>query len=240
MSGSECWTEYTTTAWHSASIALDTPAWPLPETASRDTPGPLHAFLKRTMDLLVAAAGILVTAPLWGLIALAIKATSRGPVFFTQLRAGTDGVPFRMLKFRSMVTDAEERLKTLVNVDALPEPVYKLDHDPRVTPVGKFLRRYGLDELPQLVNILRGEMSMVGPRPEVVGLARRYTPEQRRRLAVKPGLTGYQQIHNRGMPDMAARLAYDLDYLRRQSVLLDIWILVATVFVIASGKEITY
>jgi lipopolysaccharide/colanic/teichoic acid biosynthesis glycosyltransferase len=161
-------------------------------------------------------------------------------VFFTQERAGLNGRPFRMFKFRTMVADAEEQLKSLVRFDELTEPVYKLKDDPRVTRVGRFLRRFGLDELPQLINVLRGEMSLVGPRPEVVALAERYNAEQRRRLLVKPGITGWQQVHNRGMPDMAARLAYDVYYLRNRSVSLDLWILVMTVFVIASGREITY
>jgi lipopolysaccharide/colanic/teichoic acid biosynthesis glycosyltransferase len=139
-----------------------------------------------------------------------------------------------------MVADAEARLKDLVRFDELAEPVYKLKHDPRVTRIGRFLRRFGLDELPQLLNVLRGEMSLVGPRPEVVALAGRYNTEQRRRLLVKPGITGYQQIHNRGMPDMAARLVYDMYYLRNRSIPLDLWILAMTAFVIASGKEITY
>jgi lipopolysaccharide/colanic/teichoic acid biosynthesis glycosyltransferase len=187
-----------------------------------------------------ALLAITVTLPLWGVIALAVKLTSRGPVFFAQERAGLNGTPFRMFKFRTMVADAEDRLKDLVRIETLAEPVYKLENDPRVTRAGRFLRRFGLDELPQLINVLRGEMSLVGPRPEVVALAERYNAEQRRRLLAKPGITGWQQVHNRGMPDMAARLVYDVYYLRNRSTLLDLWILVMTVFVIASGKEITY
>jgi lipopolysaccharide/colanic/teichoic acid biosynthesis glycosyltransferase len=192
------------------------------------------------VDVAFALIALVVTLPLWALIATAVKLTSRGPVFFTQARAGLNGQPFRMIKFRTMVADAEARLSELVRIEDLPEPVYKLRNDPRVTSVGRFLRRFGLDELPQLLNVLSGEMSLVGPRPEVVALVERYTPQQRRRLLLKPGITGYQQIHNRGMPDMAARLAYDIYYLHRRSVLLDLWILAMTVFVIASGKEITY
>ena len=127
-----------------------------------------------------------------------------------------------------------------MTIEDLAEPVYKLKDDPRVTRFGRFLRRFGLDELPQLLNVLRGEMSLVGPRPEVVPLVARYSADQRRRLLVKPGITGYQQIHNRGMPDMAARLEYDFYYLHNRTTLLDLWILAMTVFVITSGKEITY
>ena len=197
-------------------------------------------LVKRGTDVVFSLLGIVVTLPLWGLIALAVKLTGKGPILFVQERAGLHGRPFRMYKFRSMVADAEERLKHLVKIEELADPVYKLRDDPRITGVGRFLRRFGLDELPQLLNVLRGEMSLVGPRPEVVVLVERYNAEQRRRLQAKPGITGYQQIHNRGMPDMAARLAYDLFYLRNHSTLLDLWILGMTVVVISSGKEITY
>jgi lipopolysaccharide/colanic/teichoic acid biosynthesis glycosyltransferase len=201
---------------------------------------PLHEIIQRCVDVTGAVLGIVLLLPLFAIFAVAVKLTSRGPVLFAQERAGLNGRPFRMFKFRTMVVDAEERLKDLVRIDELAEPVYKLKDDPRVTRVGRFLRRFGLDELPQLINVLRGEMSLVGPRPEVVALARRYNAEQQRRLLVKPGITGWQQIHNRGMPDMAARLAYDVYYLRHRSVSLDLWILAMTVMVIASGKEITY
>lgn len=196
--------------------------------------------VKRGLDVAGAAIGLVALLPLWAAIALAIKLSSKGPVFFSQERAGLKGKPFRMFKFRSMVVDAEERLKEFVTIEDLAEPVYKLKNDPRVTSVGRFLRRFGLDELPQLLNVLRGEMSLVGPRPEVVVLVDRYTAKQRLRLLVKPGITGYQQIHNRGMPNMAARLVYDLFYLRHRNFLLDVYVLAMTVVVISSGKEITY
>ena len=200
----------------------------------------VHDIVKRCTDVVFAFLGIVISLPLWALIALAVKLSSKGPVFFAQERAGLNGKSFRMFKFRSMVVDAEEQLKQLVSIEDLAEPVYKIKNDPRVTRIGRLLRRFGLDELPQLLNVLRGEMSLVGPRPEVVKLVERYNETERRRLLVKPGITGYQQIHNRGMPDMAARLVYDFYYLRNRSNALDIWILGMTVFVIASGKEITY
>lgn len=201
---------------------------------------PLYESVKRALDVALAMVAIVLVLPLAGLIAFAVKLTSPGPVFFLQMRAGLHGRPFRMFKFRSMVVDAEARLPELVNIAELAQPVYKLKHDPRVTRVGRFLRRFGLDELPQLINVLRGEMSLVGPRPEALPLVDRYNAEQRRRLLVKPGITGYQQIQNRGMPDMAARLAYDLHYLHHRNVLMDLSILARTVIVIAAGKEITY
>jgi lipopolysaccharide/colanic/teichoic acid biosynthesis glycosyltransferase len=241
MNGNTALAGYATAAWDCGSVATNEAAvFPRSADAARLRSQSAHELIKRGVDVTIAALGIALTLPLWAAIALAVKLTSRGPVFFTQERAGLNGRPFRMFKFRTMVADAEEQLKSLVRFDELTEPVYKLKDDPRVTRVGRFLRRFGLDELPQLINVLRGEMSLVGPRPEVVALAERYNAEQRRRLLVKPGITGWQQVHNRGMPDMAARLAYDVYYLRNRSVSLDLWILVMTVFVIASGREITY
>jgi lipopolysaccharide/colanic/teichoic acid biosynthesis glycosyltransferase len=241
MNGNTALAGYATAAWEYGCDVTHETAGFLPSAgAARPRTLSIHEMVKRGVDVTVAAVGIAFTLPLWGFIALAVKLTSRGPVFFAQERTGLNGRSFRMFKFRTMVADAEERLKDLVRFDELAEPVYKLKDDPRVTRVGRFLRRFGLDELPQLLNVLRGEMSLVGPRPEVVALAGRYNTEQRRRLLVKPGITGYQQIHNRGMPDMAARLVYDLYYLRNRSLPLDLWILTMTVFVIASGKEITY
>ena len=231
MNGDRVSAGYATAGWNYGSFAMAHGAM---EQAQ------VHDAVKRSVDVVVSLVGIALTLPVCALIALAIKVTSRGPVLFVQERAGLNGEPFQMFKFRSMVVDAEERLRDLVRIEDLAEPVYKLKNDPRVTRLGKFLRRFGLDELPQLLNVLLGDMSLVGPRPEVVALADRYNAEQRCRLCVKPGITGYQQVHNRGMPDMGARLAYDLFYLRNHSTLLDLWILGMTVVVISSGKEITY
>ena len=192
----------------------------------------------RFMDIVLSLAAIVLVLPLMAVIALAVKLTSCGPVFFLQERAGYLGVPFKMIKFRSMVVDAEERLSDLIRIEELKEPVYKIKDDPRVTPVGEFLRRFGLDELPQFVNVLRGEMSIVGPRPEAVALARRYNSRERQRLLAKPGITGYQQIHNRGTSDMAAKLEYDLHYLQNRGLILDIRIMLRTTLVMACGKEI--
>ena len=241
MNGHTVSAEYAASTWGYGGGATASPVISLPKAADValwDVEA--HEILKRGVDVVLSVGGLVASLPVWLLIAAAVKLTSRGPVFFAQERAGLRGRPFTMFKFRSMVVDAEDRLKDLVTLDELAEPVYKLKDDPRVTPVGRFLRRFGLDEIPQLLNVLRGEMSLVGPRPEVVTLVDRYNGEQRRRLGVKPGITGYQQIHNRGMPDMAARLAYDFYYLRNRSLPLDLWILIMTVVVIASGKEVTY
>jgi len=200
---------------------------------------PAYGIVKRAMDVAIAATLLVVGLPLWLLIALCIRLTSDGPVFFTQVRAGLHGRPFKMYKFRSMVVDAEARLKDLVDFDKLKVPGFKLKNDPRVTPVGRILRRTSLDEIPQLLNVLKGEMSLVGPRPELPDLVARYDAWQRRRLKAKPGMTGYQQVMARGQP-LAAVLEYDLIYIKHQSLLLDLYIMFRTVYVVIRGSGITH
>jgi len=200
---------------------------------------PGYAVAKRLMDIVVSMAGIVAGVVIWLPVALLIKFTSRGPVLFTQIRIGLHGRPFTIYKFRTMVPDAEERLKDLVDIDSLKVPGFKIKDDPRVTTVGGFLRRTSLDEIPQLLNVLKGEMSLVGPRPELAALVARYTPEQRRRLKAKPGITGYQQVRARGIP-LAEGIEYDLVYLKHQSFLLDLYVLVKTVAVVVRGSGVTH
>jgi len=185
-------------------------------------------LVKRLFDLGVALTVQLICAPLMLLIAIALRWSCGSPVLFTQERSGENGAPFPMYKFRTMSNDAEQRLAELVDLEDLAEPVFKLQHDPRVTPLGGFLRRWSLDELPQLWNVILGTMSLVGPRPEEVSLAERYDTRQRRRLKAKPGITGLQQVENRGVESLAARVELDLYYLRHQSFLFDLWILLRT------------
>jgi exopolysaccharide biosynthesis polyprenyl glycosylphosphotransferase len=193
-------------------------------------------LLKRLFDLSGSLVGLVALAPLLPLIALAIKLETPGPVILSQVRAGRRGRPFRMYKFRTMVADAEERLSSLVAIDELREPVFKLRGDPRVTRVGRVLRRLSFDEAPQLFNVLRGEMSIVGPRPEQVDLVERYRPEHRLRLDVKPGITGPMQIHGRGDLEFSERLAVELDYIGNLSLPRDGRILLLTVFAIVRGN----
>ena len=193
------------------------------------------------MDVTLSAVGIIIGMPVWLVIALLIKLTSKGPVFFVQTRIGLHGRPFRIYKFRTMVPDAEAQLKNILDVDHLAVPGFKIKGDPRVTPFGRFLRRTSLDEIPQLINVFRGEMSLVGPRPEMPDLVGRYAPDQRRRLKAKPGITGYQQVMARGIPLAAAKgVKYDLIYLKNQSFLLDLYILFKTVIVVLRGSGITH
>jgi exopolysaccharide biosynthesis polyprenyl glycosylphosphotransferase len=185
-------------------------------------------MLKRAFDVIVSAGLLTLLSPLFPLIALAIRLDSRGPVFFSQRRAGLGGSPFRMYKFRTMAWDAEERLGEVVSLDDLIEPMFKLRRDPRVTRFGRFLRRLSLDELPQLFNVLKGDMSLVGPRPEELLLVERYGPEHRFRLEVKPGITGPMQVCGRGELTFAERLAVEHDYIEHMSLARDLRILLLT------------
>lgn len=195
--------------------------------------------LKRSLDVVVAAFGLVLTAPLMIAIALVIRLSSPGPALFRQRRAGRDGVPFEMWKFRTMYVDAERRLEDLVVLDELTEPVFKLPDDPRVTAVGRLLRRTSLDELPQLVNVLRGQMSLVGPRPEQVELVARYSDSQRARLTVKPGMTGPMQVLGRGRLSLEERVALERDYIATISLTGDLRILVRTIGSVLGGRGAT-
>ena len=189
---------------------------------------PSTMAIKRALDVVVSAAALVVLVPLLVLIAIAVRLDSRGPALFTQLRAGRHGRPFRILKFRTMCQDAEERISEVIAVDELDEPMFKLREDPRVTRVGRFLRRTSLDELPQLFNVLRGDMSLVGPRPEEVWLVERYGETQRFRLQMRPGLTGPMQVHGRGQLNFQERMAVEREYVENYSLRKDIKILFRT------------
>jgi exopolysaccharide biosynthesis polyprenyl glycosylphosphotransferase len=193
-------------------------------------------LLKRSFDASVSAVALAALSPLLALVALAIVASTRSSPFFVQRRAGLNGKPFPMFKFRTMVPDAEERLSEVVSLDDLDEPMFKLSRDPRVTRIGSILRRTSLDELPQLANVLRGEMSLVGPRPEQVELVERYRPEHRFRLEVKPGITGPMQVFGRGELTFEERLAVERDYIENLSLGRDLRILAMTISAVAGGK----
>jgi exopolysaccharide biosynthesis polyprenyl glycosylphosphotransferase len=193
-------------------------------------------LLKRILDFSIAAVALIVTAPLFVLIMVAIRLSEPGPVFYVQTRVGLGGREFRMFKFRTMRADAEAVLPTLVRFDALDEPAFKLARDPRVTRLGRFLRRTSLDELPQLLNVLAGDMSLVGPRPEQVEIVRRYKPEHRFRLMVKPGLTGPMQVFGRGRLTFEERLAVEREYIENLSLSRDLRILALTVPSVFDGR----
>ena len=184
--------------------------------------------MKRALDLVASCLALIVLAPLFAVIAALIKADSRGPVFFRQERVGKGGKPFTMVKFRSMVDGAEERLDEVVDLSRLAEPAFKVRNDPRVTRVGRLLRRTSLDELPQLFNVLTGSMSLVGPRPEESAVVELYDERQRVRLSAKPGLTGPMQVYGRGDLSFEERLAIERDYLENPSILVDLAIILRT------------
>jgi exopolysaccharide biosynthesis polyprenyl glycosylphosphotransferase len=184
--------------------------------------------MKRLMDVVVSTVLLLALSPLLALIALAILVDSGRPVLFRQRRIGEAGGPFNMVKFRTMVADAEQRLPELVDLATLDEPAFKIRDDPRVTQIGRLLRRSSLDELPQLLNVLRGDMSLVGPRPEEEAVVALYDERQRGRLAVKPGLTGPMQVYGRSDLTFEERLAMERDYLDNLSLLTDLAILLRT------------
>ncbi len=191
---------------------------------------------KRLLDLAGATLTLSVMALPMVAIAAWIKLDSPGPVLFRQVRVGQKGQPFRILKFRTMTAGAEQALPQLIDLERLPEPAFKIPNDPRVTRAGRFLRRWSLDELPQLFNVLRGEMSLVGPRPEETGLVARYTDDQRRRLAVKPGMTGPMQVNGRGDLPFDERLALELAYIERYSLAKDVLLLLRTLPAVVGGR----
>jgi exopolysaccharide biosynthesis polyprenyl glycosylphosphotransferase len=192
--------------------------------------------MKRAMDIVVSGLLLALLSPFLAAIAAAILVDSGRPVFFRQRRAGKDGKPFRMLKFRTMVNDAEDRLADLVDLAQLDQPAFKIPDDPRVTKIGRRLRRTSLDELPQLINVLRGDMSLVGPRPEEESVVALYDERQRGRLAIKPGMTGPMQVYGRSDLTFEERLAMERDYLDNLSVLTDLAILLRTPAAIIRGN----
>jgi exopolysaccharide biosynthesis polyprenyl glycosylphosphotransferase len=192
--------------------------------------------MKRAMDIVVSGLLLVLISPILLLASMAILIDSGRPVFFRQRRAGKDGESFTMLKFRTMVADAEERLGELIDLSKLAEPAFKIPDDPRVTRVGKFLRRTSIDELPQLINVLRGQMSLVGPRPEEEAVVALYDERQRGRLAIKPGLTGPMQVYGRSDLTFEERLAMERDYLDNLSLLTDLQILIRTPRAIVRGE----
>lgn len=206
----------------------------------------IHRKLKRALDLTVAIPGLILLLPWMGLIALAIKLDSPGPVVFRHQRIGKAGKPFHLYKFRSMVCGGDDReymeyLRQLIeserNGNMVRLPYTKMNGDARVTRVGRFLRRYYLDEFPQLWNIIKGEMSLVGPRPHVQFEVDNYTDGQRRRLSVRPGATGLWQVSGKADCTFSELIELDLEYIDRWSFWLDLQILFRTVALMARGGE---
>jgi len=188
-----------------------------------------YAIFKRGLDIIGSLLLLVLLSPIWLVAALLVRTTSPGPVLFKQTRLGRGGQPFTCLKFRSMVEDAESRKVTLLHLNEVGGPVFKMRSDPRVTAVGKWLRKLSIDELPQLINVLCGEMSLVGPRPSLPDEVAHFSLEQRLRLAVRPGITGLWQVSGRSQLSFEQWMMLDLEYIERRSVLLDTLILLRTV-----------
>ncbi len=193
-------------------------------------------MIKRIFDIVLSTVGLILISPLLIMITLAIVLDDGRPILFRQKRVGENGSIFSMLKFRTMVKNAEELKNLVEKVDADGNLIHKTRHDPRITRVGRVLRRFSLDELPQLINILNGTMSLVGPRPEMPYLVDRYQPWQRKRFAVPPGLTGWWQVNGRSDRPMHLHTEDDLYYIQNYSIWLDIQILVRTVWVVLIGR----
>jgi lipopolysaccharide/colanic/teichoic acid biosynthesis glycosyltransferase len=192
-------------------------------------------LIKRLFDLIISCLGLILLSPVILLAGICIKLDTPGPVFFVQPRAGENGKPFRMVKLRTMVQDADKRLADLIPSSPLKGPVYKIPNDPRITRVGRFLRRWSIDEIPQFWNVLKGEMSLVGPRPEETWLVEKYTDLQRKRLAFKPGMTGPMQVNGRGELDFEQRFQLEMDYIQRYSLVNDIRLLLQSLPAIIRG-----
>lgn len=191
---------------------------------------------KRTIDLVGAACALLLLLPLFLLVGAAIRYEDRGPVFFRQLRIGEDGRSFEMLKFRSMFIDAEARRTVLLEQSERDGICFKMRNDPRITRTGRFIRRFSLDELPQLINVLRGDMALVGPRPALASEVQAYSNGALKRLRGKPGITCIWQVSGRAEISFTRQLAMDVAYLQRRSVLTDLAIMLRTIPAVISGK----
>lgn len=196
-----------------------------------------YSFVKRLIDFAGALFGIIVLSPILLIAALVIKIDSNGPVIFSQERVGKNGKLFKMYKFRSMVTNAEELLDKLKEKNEMSGPMFKMTRDPRVTKVGRFIRKTSIDELPQLFNVIRGEMSLVGPRPNLPREVEEFTSYQMQKLTVKPGLTCYWQVMGRSSIDFEDWMELDIKYLKERNLWVDIKLIVRTFFVLFGDRN---
>lgn len=197
-----------------------------------------YIFMKRLIDIVGSFCGIIILLPVFIIVAICIKLEDpKGPVFFKQIRVGKDEKDFGMYKFRSMVTDAEEKLQDLLQHNEVSGAMFKMKDDPRVTKIGKFIRKTSIDELPQLINVLKGEMSLVGPRPPLLREVKTYTAYDKQRLKVIPGCTGLWQVSGRSNIGFREMVELDLYYIQYRSILFDFKIILKTVFVLFGSKD---
>lgn len=197
----------------------------------RDLDKPMYEFIKRVMDVVCSAFGLVVLLPVFAVTALMVK-TDGGPAFYSQIRVGKNNKHFRMYKFRSMCVNADALLEDLIPYNEADGPAFKIKDDPRITKVGKIIRKYSIDELPQLVNILKGDMSIVGPRPPLVREVEQYNSYQMQRLMVTPGLTCYWQAYGRSDLSFDDWIDMDLKYIKQRGIRLDVSLIIKTVFAV--------
>lgn len=198
----------------------------------------LYRMIKRTMDFIFALMGLVLLSPLFLIISILIKLEDpKGSIFFYQTRIGKDEKPFRMYKFRSMVSNAEELLGVLLDQNEISGAMFKMKEDPRITKIGKFIRRTSIDELPQLWNVIRGEMSLVGPRPALPREVDQYSSYDKLRLSVIPGCTGLWQVSGRNNLSFYEMVELDLKYIEQRGVITDIKIILHTVRVLFGTKD---
>lgn len=197
----------------------------------------MYNFLKRSIDIFCSFIGIILLSPIFIIVGAIIKLDSKGPVIFSQKRVGKDGKEFKMYKFRSMVINAEELKKKLMAQNEMSGPMFKMKDDPRITKIGKFIRKTSIDELPQLINVLKGEMSLVGPRPSLPKEVAEFEAWMMRRLDVKPGLTCYWQVSGRNNIDFNDWMKLDIKYVEDRSLWLDIKLIFKTFFVLFGDKN---
>lgn len=190
----------------------------------------VYRFVKRLFDMVASTIALVILSPLFLIIAICIKVDDpKGPVFYSQVRVGKDGKHFKMFKFRSMVTNADQLLEKLRSQNDVDGAMFKMKNDPRITKVGRIIRKYSLDELPQLANVVMGSMSIVGPRPPLVSEVAEYTEYDKQRLMVKPGATGMWQVGGRNDVSFDEMVALDLTYIQERSIWLDLKIMFETV-----------
>lgn len=204
---------------------------PAPRSEARS-----YLIAKRVIDILGSLVAIILFSVPMLATAIAVKVTSSGPVFFRQTRLGKNGRPFTLVKFRSMEMGSEDVRQRLLDANELNGPVFKIRKDPRLTPIGAFIRKYSLDETPQLFSVLQGDMSLVGPRPPIPDEVAEYEPWQRERLAVKPGLTCIWQVSGRNDIDFDRWIDLDIEYVRNRDLWMDISLLLQTIPAVVTGR----
>ncbi|MDT8716153.1 sugar transferase [Clostridium sp. 19966] len=197
----------------------------------------VYFAIKRSLDIIGSILGIIILSPVFLITFIAIKATSDGPAFFSQERVGMNGHIFKMYKFRSMIEDAESLLDSIIDKNEMTGPMFKMKEDPRLTKIGKFLRKTSIDELPQLFNVLKGEMSLVGPRPNLPREVERFNEEYKIKLIAKPGLTCYWQVMGRSSIGFEEWMRLDMKYIRERNTLVDLKLIFRTVLVFFGDKN---